>query len=85
MEEHMKVRLEKLKKIEELGIEVYPYDFNKTNNLRELIAEYSKYTKEELEPKAVKSSIAGRIVAMRKWERAPLFISFMERRSFRSI
>ncbi len=66
MEEHMKVRLEKLKKIEELGIEIYPYDFNKTNNLRELIAEYSKYTKEELEPKAVKSSIAGRIVAMRK-------------------
>lgn len=66
MEEHMKVRLEKLKKIEELGTVIYPYDFEKTNGLREIISKYSEFSKEELEPKEIECSIAGRIVAMRK-------------------
>ncbi len=66
MEEHMKVRLEKLQKLEELGVEIYPYDFDKSNRARDLISDYANFSKEELEPKEVKASIAGRIIAMRK-------------------
>ena len=66
MEEHMKVRLEKLQKLEELGIDIYPYDFEKTDSAKELISKYSELAKEEIEQKEIKVSIAGRIIALRK-------------------
>jgi len=62
----MKLRLEKLKKLEELGVEIYPYEFNKSHSFREIISKYGKYTQERLEQEDVKNSIAGRIMAIRK-------------------
>lgn len=65
MEEHMKVRLEKLKKIEDLGVDIYPYDFNKTHSFRDIISTYGEYSKEQFETDKIITSIAGRIIAIR--------------------
>ena len=54
----MKVRFEKLKKLEEMGINPYPYEYNQTHK--------SKYIKEhfdELEKQTV--SVAGRMMSVR--------------------
>jgi len=66
MEEHMKVRLEKLGKLEELGVVVYPYNFDKSHKFREIITKFKDYSKDSLEKEEGIFKIAGRIVAMRK-------------------
>ncbi len=66
MEEHMKIRLEKLKKIEELGFTPYPYDFDISMGMREIIRTYGHYEKERFETESINHSVAGRITAIRK-------------------
>jgi len=66
MEEQTRIRLEKIEKIEELGIECYPYEFDIKDNLSELKERYSDSTREELEEKKINVKTAGRIIAVRK-------------------
>ena len=40
MEDLSKVRLEKLKKLEELGVETYPYEFKKTDEFKDIIKKH---------------------------------------------
>ncbi len=65
-EEQSKIRLEKLKKIEELGVLPYPYGFDKTGDFLSIIEKYNSSTKEDLETTEHTVTIAGRILALRK-------------------
>ena len=42
MEEHTKIRLDKIEKIEELGFESYPYEFDVVDKLSEIDDKYVK-------------------------------------------
>lgn len=66
LDEQSNVRLEKLKKLEELGIEVYPYSFEKFHNFKELINQFKESSNQELEAAGMVVKIAGRVVAVRK-------------------
>ncbi len=66
MEDHFKIRLEKLRKIEELGVEIYPHSFNRTHSISQIIGECSEKSAEELEQNEINVSVAGRILAIRK-------------------
>lgn len=66
MDDLTKIRLDKLKKIEELGVEAYPYEFKRTHEFNEIIKKYDGVSKEDLEKEEEVYKIAGRIVAFRK-------------------
>ncbi len=66
MEDHTKIRLEKIKKIEELGIDCYPYEFDVQDKLSDIRRKYSDLNRDELEEKKIEVKIAGRIIAVRK-------------------
>lgn len=66
MDDFAKIRLEKLQKLEELGVTTYPYEFNKTHDFKEIIEQYGQHPNEELEKLEQVFKIAGRIIALRK-------------------
>jgi lysyl-tRNA synthetase class 2 len=66
MDEQFDIRQEKLKKLEELGIDIYPYAFDKTHDFSDIIAKYGKMPREELEGLSEVFRVAGRIMAIRK-------------------
>ena len=59
------LRLEKLKQIEALGQPAYPHKYDFTNSIRQVLAEYSDKTAEQLEASRVNLRVAGRIMAIR--------------------
>ncbi len=65
MEEQFAVRLDKLKKLAELGVAPYPYRFEATRRFAEVIAAHKEQSAEELKQADVEVSCAGRIVAIR--------------------
>jgi lysyl-tRNA synthetase class 2 len=66
MDDLSKIRLEKLQKLEELGVTTYPYEFNKTHEFKEIIEQYGQAPNEDLEKMGEIFKIAGRIIALRK-------------------
>ncbi len=66
MEDHTRIRLEKIEKIEELGFESYPYEFDVVDRLSDIRKKYSDFDHEQLENEKVKVKTSGRIVAIRK-------------------
>jgi lysyl-tRNA synthetase class 2 len=66
MEDLTNIRLEKLKKLEELGVEIYPYEFKKTDEFKDIKQKYADVSKEDLEKTENTVTIAGRITAIRK-------------------
>jgi lysyl-tRNA synthetase, class II len=66
MDEQSKIRMDKIKKLEEIGVSVYPYRFEKTHTLKEIIGEYGGSSAAELEKTDVEFRIAGRILAIRQ-------------------
>lgn len=64
--EQMQVRYEKLKKLEEKGIDPFGQRFERTDNTQTLMSKFEKYSKEELEELTQeKVSFAGRIMTKR--------------------
>lgn len=66
LEDQSHVRLEKLKKIEELGVETYPFEFERSHLFKEILEENKDATVEDLEKNEKSVKIAGRITAIRK-------------------
>ena len=66
MEDLSKVRLEKLKKLEELGVETYPYEYKKTDEFKDIIKKHKDLPKDELQKVDHVFNTAGRIIAVRK-------------------
>ena len=70
MEELEAVRLEKLKKIEELGYDAYPTHYRYTHTLPALVEQFSPETGEALQEKPTTVRVTGRIVANRPFGKA---------------
>lgn len=66
MDEQFTIRQEKLKKLEDLGVEIYPYSFDKTHDFAEVIARYGDVSRQELEGLNQIFKVAGRVIAIRK-------------------
>ena len=64
----VKERKEKLNKIRELGIDPFPYSFDKTHHARDITKKYKQLKAEEKTKDNV--SVAGRIMQMRKMGKA---------------
>ncbi len=63
--DQMQVRREKLANHLEAGINPFGEKFVRTNNTKELVELYDGFTKEELEEKSVKTTVAGRMMTKR--------------------
>ena len=66
MDEQSKIRMDKIKKLEEIGVTVYPYRFERSHTLKEIIGGYGGSSAAELEKIDVEFRIAGRILAIRQ-------------------
>jgi lysyl-tRNA synthetase class 2 len=66
MEEYFRIRQEKLEKIKELGVDIYPYSFDKTHNFDEIIDKYKDLPEAEFESLTEEFRVAGRIITVRK-------------------
>ncbi|WP_077329999.1 lysine--tRNA ligase [Virgibacillus siamensis] len=65
LNEHMRVRREKLDSYREQGVDPFGGKFNRTHLAEDLIAKYDQFSKEELEEKTDKVTIAGRVMTKR--------------------
>ncbi|SEI12284.1 lysyl-tRNA synthetase, class II [Halobacillus karajensis] len=65
LNEHMRVRRDKMSTHREQGIDPFGDKFERTDYARDLIEKYDHYTKEELEEKQLPATIAGRIMTKR--------------------
>lgn len=70
MTQQEQVRLEKLNKLKELGINPYPNTIVANNRIGELNKEYENHTREELEETIIEVSVCGRIVSRRDMGKA---------------
>ncbi len=59
------LRRDKLKQIEALGQSAYPYRYETTHDIPQILAEYSAKTSPELETPRVNVSLAGRLMSIR--------------------
>ena len=59
------LRKEKLKQIEALGQSAYPYRYDTTHTIPQVVEEFSPRTAEELETPRVSVSVAGRLMSIR--------------------
>jgi len=58
-------RKEKLKQIEALGQSAYPYRYETTHTIPQIVEEFSAKTKEDLEARKTNVSVAGRLMSIR--------------------
>ena len=65
LNEHMRVRLDKLNQLMDQGIDPFGEKFERTHTASEIKAAYSEETKEALEEKGIRVTIAGRIMTKR--------------------
>lgn len=63
--EQMQVRRDKLKDLQDRGIDPFGDKFERTDLAADLIKEYDVFSKEELEEKAIPAVVAGRIMTKR--------------------
>jgi len=66
MEEQFEIRLQKLQKLRDMGIEAYPYRFEKTHSFTEVKATFEEMNGDALAGEERVLKLAGRIVAIRK-------------------
>ncbi|MDX8047702.1 lysine--tRNA ligase [Gracilibacillus sp. S3-1-1] len=65
LNEHMRVRLEKMNNHREQGLDPFGDKFARTHLAEELKEQFDQFTKEELEEKAIETTVAGRIMTKR--------------------
>ncbi|MFD1040724.1 lysine--tRNA ligase [Virgibacillus byunsanensis] len=65
LNDHMRVRREKLETYKEQGIDPFGGKFTRTHLSKQLMEAYDQFSKEELEEKADKVTIAGRVMTKR--------------------
>ena len=62
LNDQLKVRRDKMNRIQEMGIDPFGKKFERTHLSQEVIQEYADMEKEELEAKNAEVSLAGRIM-----------------------
>jgi lysyl-tRNA synthetase class 2 len=65
LNEHMRVRREKMNSYREQGLDPFGSKFERTDYAQDLQEKYDQYSKEELEEKQIPATIAGRIMTKR--------------------
>lgn len=65
LNEHMRVRLDKLNAIREKGMDPFGDKFERTHLAADLKTSFDQFSKEELEEKSIKTTVAGRIMTKR--------------------
>jgi len=71
--EQERVRIEKLKKIIELGIDPYPRKFERTHSVSEIKENFESKSREELEKETISVKTSGRIMTVRRMGGASFF------------
>jgi lysyl-tRNA synthetase, class II len=66
-------RRDKLRRLAEAGIELFPHKVDWTHSVAGIVAEYTTFPKEELEEKKPAVRVPGRIMTVRKMGRATFF------------
>ncbi|HEY4490941.1 MAG TPA: amino acid--tRNA ligase-related protein, partial [Acidobacteriota bacterium] len=64
-EQYLQQRREKLEKLRELGIDVYPRTFHYTNNITTIVKEAARHSSAELEQLKRRERVCGRVMAIR--------------------
>ena len=64
--EQERIRIEKISYLEEKGVKPFGQRYDRTHNAETIVAEFDKYTKEELEENTFVVRIAGRMMAKRR-------------------
>jgi lysyl-tRNA synthetase, class II len=67
------VRKEKMKQLDENGVELFPHKVNITHTIKEILNAYAETEEKKLKEKKVRVKIAGRIMSVRKMGRAVFF------------
>ncbi len=67
------IRLEKWRKLRELGLEVFPHRAEVSHSVFEAVRDFSALSKEELEKDEYRVKVPGRIMTIRKMGRATFF------------
>ena len=70
LNEQQQQRLEKLQVLQNKGLRPFGTSFSTTHTLETILTTYSSYTKEELETTPIPCTVAGRIIAMRRFGKA---------------
>lgn len=65
MDDQTSIRLQKLEKLREIGVEAYPYTFDKSHCCADIHRQYENKDKESLEKETIKVAVAGRLIAIR--------------------
>lgn len=65
LNDQMRVRIEKMESYREKGFDPFGDKFPRTHLANELVEQYGEFSKEELEEKAIKTVVAGRIMTKR--------------------
>jgi len=68
-----KIRKEKMKKLSQKGVELFPHKIDVTHSVYEVASKYSDYKAEKLEKEKKRVIVAGRITSIRKMGRAVFF------------
>lgn len=71
--EQERVRIEKLKKIVELGINPYPRKFERTHSVSDIKKNFESKSRDELEKETISLKTSGRIMTVRKMGGASFF------------
>jgi lysyl-tRNA synthetase, class II len=71
--EQVEVRRQKLAKLQDAGVSVYPNDFRPTGTTSEILAKFTGLSDEELTQTAQELRLAGRIMGIRKMGKASFF------------
>lgn len=64
------VRRDKMQKLAQEGVELFPYKVEKTHVVFDIVSQYVDLTNEELEAKKISAVVPGRILSIRKMGRA---------------
>jgi lysyl-tRNA synthetase class 2 len=67
------VREQKMKKLAQKGVDLFPHKIETTHSIRDIESEYGELTKDQLEEKKIKVIVPGRIMSIRKMGRATFF------------
>ncbi len=67
------VRREKMQKLAQEGVDLFPYKVEMTHTIFDIVAAYTDLSNEELEGKEISAIVPGRILSIRKMGRAIFF------------
>ena len=77
LNQYRQVRIEKLEKLQALGLDVWPRKAERTHGIAELVVSHAEATAEQLEAEPQVVSVMGRVIAIREMGKS-VFVHFTE-------